>query len=128
MKPVIVTCAIISSEGRVLITRRSESMSMPGMWEFPGGKTEEGESPEDAIKREIAEELSLNIRVNKFLAAAHFLNRGRDYILKAFDCEIISGKIDLKEHSEYRWCPLSELKNYQFPQPDIVIIEKLGFV
>lgn len=103
-------------------------MSMPGMWEFPGGKTEEGESPEDAIKREIAEELSLNIRVNKFLAEAHFLNRGRDYILQAFDCEIISGKIDLKEHSEYRWCPPSELKNSQFPQPDIDIIEKLGFV
>lgn len=100
-------------------------MSLAGYWEFPGGKAEENETAEAAIQREIHEELSLIVKADKFLADAEFEAKGKNYILKAYRCEIISGEINLKEHSDYKWCNPEEFSNYQFPPPDLEIIEKL---
>ncbi len=125
MNPIIVTCAVITRNDEVLITKRSGIMSMPGLWEFPGGKTEEGETPQQSIEREILEELNLMVKCGKFLAEAGFRHKEKEYILQAYQCTLISGEIKLKEHSEYKWCHPGELSNYQFPQADIDIIEKL---
>ncbi|TNF39155.1 MAG: NUDIX domain-containing protein, partial [Cytophagales bacterium] len=77
MKIIPVTCALIFSEGKVLATRRSQTMDLPGKWEFPGGKVEEDESTEECLKREIQEELSIEIEIFEKLSPADFTYPGK---------------------------------------------------
>lgn len=94
-----VVAAVIYDGPRILLTRRGPGREHAGFWEFPGGKVEEGETPEAALAREIAEELSVKIKVGELLARAA---DGRIH-LSAYRAEIVAGTPELRDHDDMIW-------------------------
>tara|TARA_Y100001970_G_C14204157_1_gene842898 strand:- start:1830 stop:2204 length:375 start_codon:yes stop_codon:yes gene_type:complete len=120
-----VTAAVLKKEGKYLIAKRKKNDILGGLWEFPGGKIEEGETAEECLKREIKEELNIIVEVNELiLSKIHKYPRGY-FELIAFKVKYISGKIILNEHDDYKWVTYKQLKMYNFSPADIPIIDKL---
>ena len=124
MKHIHVACAIIELEGKVLCTQRSESMSLPLKWEFPGGKIDEGESPEECLKRELHEELGIEASVGQSCPTTTHHYQSFSVTLYPFICEIISGEITLHEHSAMIWLPIKELQKLDWAEADLPVIEE----
>ncbi len=121
-----VVAAVIKDEnGKILITQRNLQKDQGGLWEFPGGKIEPNETREDAIIREIKEELDIDIKVDNYLEEKVFNYPEKDINLIALKCSKINGKIKLLEHEDYRWVDNSELEKFEFAPADIFIVEKL---
>jgi 8-oxo-dGTP diphosphatase len=120
-----VTCAIIIENERILVTRRSPSMPHPLKWEFPGGKVKSGESPEYCIRREIREELGLEVDVKQLLPAARHTYGERTIKLIPFVCSIRSGKINLTEHSSFSWVNPDELDKLDWLDADLEVVSQL---
>lgn len=126
MEVVSVVCALIFLEGKVLCAQRSASMSLPGLWEFPGGKIEEGESSEACLIREIMEELAISVNlVSSLLPNEHYYPEGKVILLIPFVCIWMSGEINLLEHREVRWLAKEELKELNWAPADIQIVDDL---
>lgn len=123
MKLIHVACAIIESGGKVLCTQRGEAMSMPLKWEFPGGKIDEGEAPEECLKRELLEELGIEAAVGQSLQQTTHQYSSFSVTLYPFICRIISGEITLHEHRAMVWLPKEELKNLDWAEADLPVIE-----
>lgn len=120
-----VCCAIIEdNEGRVLVTQRSSDMSMPLKMEFPGGKIEPGESPENCLIREIKEELDLTIEILSKGEAAAYDYPNFSILLLPFVCRIVAGTIVLKEHAAYAWMEPSDLLNCDWAEADVPIVHQ----
>ena len=120
-----VTCAIIEHNNKVLVTQRSEMMALPLKWEFPGGKTEKGETAEACLVREILEELHINIKITKQLNSnTHQYSETKTIILIPFICELIDGEIKLTEHANFLWLSKSELINLDWAEADIPILNE----
>lgn len=123
-EPVPVTAALIENDGRILIGKRKRGR-FAGRWEFPGGKVEEGEAPEECLKRELYEELGVAARVGElFLSTVHAYHHVTIELL-TYKAEILSGEIVLRDHTEIRWVPVPDLPGYDFPEADKAVIEKL---
>lgn len=118
---ILVSCAIIEKGEQILIAQRSESMSLPLKWEFPGGKLEEGESAEESLVREIREELNLEISIMQRLSKSTHEYSNKRIVLIPFICQIHSGAIELREHKEARWIKIDEIEKYQMAEADIPI-------
>lgn len=120
-----VVAALIRRSDQILITQRPGGVHLAGLWEFPGGKVEPGESLEAALQREIFEELGVKIRVNdEFFTVEH------DYPTKSvrvhfFNCTILEGRPTAIEVAEIRWVRLQALDNYPFPAADGELIIRL---
>ncbi|CAM4127923.1 MULTISPECIES: (deoxy)nucleoside triphosphate pyrophosphohydrolase [Flavobacterium] len=117
-----VTCAVILINGKILVTQRSEKMKLPLKWEFPGGKLEEDESEIDCIKREIIEEINIEIEISEKLS-----NSVHDYgdfkiNLIPFIANYVSGEIKLAEHKDYKLLDKSELLNLEWAEADLPIV------
>ena len=121
----VVAAVITDENNRILITQRNLKKSQGGLWEFPGGKIENGETREEAIIREIKEELDVNIKADKYIDEKVFNYPEKDINLIAMKCSIISGKILLKEHEDAIWVTSSELVNYDFAPADEFIIDSI---
>lgn len=119
-----VTCAIIKIDNKILVTQRSEKMKSPLKWEFPGGKLEDNESELDCIKREIREELHLEIEVLERLSNSVFDYGAFKINLIPFIANYISGDIVLTEHKDYKLIDKSELINLDWADADIPIVEE----
>ena len=120
-----VVCAIILRENKILIAQRSEKMKLPLKWEFPGGKLEDGENEEEAIIREIKEELNINILPLKKISS-HIHNYGSFKInLIAYLCNYVTGEIQLLEHQDFKFVYFEKLNDYDLAEADIPVIEKL---
>jgi len=119
-----VTCAIILIDDKVLVTQRSEKMKLPLKWEFPGGKLEENESEIECIKREIKEELNIEIDVVIKLSSSVFDYGSFKINLIPFIANHISGEIILSEHNDYKLLDKSELLNLDWAEADIPIVEE----
>jgi 8-oxo-dGTP diphosphatase len=124
MKQLHVACAIIEKDGLVLSTQRSESMSMPLKWEFPGGKINDGESPEACLKRELNEELGISVVISRSLAPVTHQYPTFVVTLYPFVCRIVSGEIHLHEHKSLAWLPPERLLELDWAEADIPIIEQ----
>ena len=124
-----VVAAIIEKDGRILITRRKEGSFMAGRWEFPGGKIEAGETSEQALEREIREELAVEIAVGVLFHAGKYINpvgqKKRLVRLMCYKSRIISGKIECIGCSEYKWVLSRELAGYDFVDGDVEVVKKL---
>ena len=121
-----VVAAVIKDEnGKILITQRNLKKAQGGLWEFPGGKIEPNETRENAIVREIKEELDLDIQVENYISEKVFNYPEKDINLIALECKKIKGDIKLLEHEDYKWISSSELENFEFAPADIFIVEKL---
>ncbi len=127
MKEVHVTAAVIIQDNKILCVQRNENKYdyISKKWEFPGGKVEENEQLEETIKREIQEELNLNIDVKSFLIQVN--HQYPDFQLKmdTFICEIKSGIIKLNEHIDFKWLSINELSDLDWAAADIPIVKKL---
>ncbi|CAN5573714.1 8-oxo-dGTP diphosphatase MutT [soil metagenome] len=117
-----VTCAIIENEEKVLIAQRSETMSQPLKWEFPGGKVEKNESEENCLKREILEELNIHIEIKTRLNPSEFQYTEFSICLIPFVCTFQEGEIRLKEHKMIQWIFTDYLKNYDFAAADWPVV------
>lgn len=123
--PIKVACAILRQNGKILVAQRSETMSLPLKWEFPGGKIEAGESKEDCVVREIKEELDLEIKVISELPIVSFPIDSPRIILTPFHCEIIRGEPKALEHHAIAWVNLEEIHDLDWTEADLAIIELL---
>ncbi|GAB2484092.1 (deoxy)nucleoside triphosphate pyrophosphohydrolase [Algoriphagus taiwanensis] len=125
MKIIPVTCALIFSEGKVLATRRSQTMDLPGKWEFPGGKVEEDESPEECLKREIQEELSIEIEIFEKLSPADFTYPGKTIRLIPMVAYWTGGQFHLAEHDQMIWLGKKDLISLDWAPADLPIVHEL---
>ncbi|MEW6117120.1 MAG: (deoxy)nucleoside triphosphate pyrophosphohydrolase [Nitrospirota bacterium] len=121
METINVTAAILEKDGNILIAKRKKGRHLEGKWEFPGGKMEPDENPEECLKRELFEELSIQTTIERFFAESRY-DRIR---LLAFIVRHISGEFILNVHDEIRWVPLNEIDRYDFAPADIPIVQKL---
>jgi 8-oxo-dGTP diphosphatase len=119
-----VTCAIIKVENKILVTQRSEKMKLPLKWEFPGGKLEKNETEIDCIKREIKEEININIEVVKKLSNSVFDYGTFKINLIPFIAKYVSGDIILTEHKDYKLLDKTELLNLDWAEADFPILEE----
>lgn len=118
-----VTCAVIERDGLVMAARRSSAMSLPLKWEFPGGKIDRGESPEECLRREILEEMGVRLSVMKSLPASTHRYPTFTVTLYPFVCRIESGEITVREHSAIAWLPPDELKALDWAEADLPVID-----
>jgi 8-oxo-dGTP diphosphatase len=125
MKTILVSAvALIDKDGRILIGKRPDGKSMAGLWEFPGGKVELGETPEQALVRELSEELGIKTW-NSCLAPLTFASHayeGFHLLMPLFVCRKWEGIVIPKEEQELKWVYSSELKNYPMPPADKPLI------
>ena len=124
MKTIKVVAAIIKKNDRIFATQRGYGDFKDG-WEFPGGKVEEGESPEEALVREIKEELDADIRVGRLLDTVEYDYPDFHLSMKCFMCELISEEVILKEHEAARWLTRAELGTVDWLPADLSLIEKI---
>ncbi len=122
-----VVCGIIrNTEGKFLACRRGFERHLGGLWEFPGGKVDAGETPQQALARELLEELGIVVRVGKQLAATVEWTDGAVSIrLRGFFCEIMEGIPHAHEHEEIRWCEISGLHELDWAEADVPLVEEL---
>lgn len=120
-----VTAGLIWKGNRVLITQRSPKGLLGGLWEFPGGKQEKGETLYDCLIREIREELELEIEILRPLVSVKHAYTHFKITLHAFECKYKSGKLRLHGSVAAKWIRPEEIKNYAFPGADRKIIERL---
>ncbi len=121
----VVAAVIKNEEGKILIAKRNLKKSQGGLWEFPGGKIEPNETKEEAIKREIKEEMNIDIEAKRLIDQKTFEYPEKKINLIAIECEQIKGKISLNEHEDAKWVRNNELKNYTFAPADEFIINSL---
>lgn len=129
MKTIRVVAAIMkatneSGEPIIFATQRGYGDYKDG-WEFPGGKIEEGETPKEALKREIMEELETEIAVGELIDTIEYDYPGFHLSMDCFWCEIVKGNLVLKEHEAAKWVTKSQLNDVEWLPADITLIEKV---
>jgi A/G-specific adenine glycosylase len=120
-----VTAAVIPREGNVLLAKRPPGGLLGGLWEFPGGKQEKGETLQETLTREIMEELNLEVEIGPRLGEYQHAYTHYKVTLYAFHCRMISEDLRLNYHSDYGWIPLDELENYPMGKMDRQIAKQL---
>jgi A/G-specific adenine glycosylase len=120
-----VTAAVIRKNGRLLIAQRPLGGRLGGLWEFPGGKVEPGETLPQCLRREIKEELGVRIKVGKRITSIDHAYTHFKITLHAFECELVSGKPQALQVEDFKWARMSELQKYAFAKTDLRIIEAL---
>jgi 8-oxo-dGTP diphosphatase len=126
MPPLIVTAAIVSHQGRILITRRPPGVRHGGLWELPGGKLEEDESPAAALRRELLEELDLPVEVGSVYEVVYHLYDWGPVLLLAYRCRPEHLTVRNLQVAEHRWVRPDELGGFSFLPADRALIVRLG--
>lgn len=124
MKTVRVVAAVIRKDNKIFATQRGYGEFKDG-WEFPGGKIEEGETPEQALAREIREELNTEIQVGKLIDTIEYDYPKFHLSMDCFWCEIMQGGLELKEHEAARWLSKEELYSVDWLPADVGVVEKI---
>lgn len=124
MKNIRVSAAVIAHDGKIFATQRGYG-KYKDYWEFPGGKREEGESGEDAIIREIKEELNVDIAVDSYLTTVEYQYPEFFLVMDVYLCSIVSGEISLSVHEDARWLSAIDIDTVDWLPADIAIIEEM---
>ena len=128
LKTVLVAaCALIDADGRVLIAERPSGKSMAGLWEFPGGKVEAGERPEESLIRELNEELGIVVN-ETCLAPLTFASHAYDdfhLLMPLYICRRWEGQVTAREGQNLAWVRANKLRDYPMPPADIPLIPHL---
>lgn len=124
MKTIEVVAAIIKRNNKILATQRGAG-EFKGGWEFPGGKIELGETPQNALIREIMEELDTTIQVNELVDIVEYDYPNFHLTMHCFLSEVVSGTLILKEHQDAKWLGRNELDSVAWLPADLGLIEKL---
>lgn len=128
-KPILLVAAaaLVDSDGRVLLAQRPEGKSMAGLWEFPGGKVDRGETPEQALVRELKEELGIDTR-SSCLAPIAFASHSYDafhLLMPLFACRIWEGNVTALEGQKFAWVRPMRLRDYDMPPADEPLVALL---
>jgi 8-oxo-dGTP diphosphatase len=123
--PVEVVAAVVERDGRYLITRRLEGTHLAGLWEFPGGKILSAEKPEDALRRELKEELGVEAAVGDLIQTVDWTYPEKSVRLLFFRCAL-AGEPTPFEGQEMRWVAAADLRSYNFPDADATLIARLS--
>ena len=123
----VVALALVDSEGRVLVARRPEGKPMAGLWEFPGGKVADGETPEAALIREMGEELGIDTAAS---CLAPFTFASHDYddfhlLMPLYVCRVWKGVVKPREGQELKWVRPADLVDYPMPPADKPLVAML---
>ncbi len=121
----IVAAAIIKKDDRVLIARRAQHSKLAGQWEFPGGKVEAGETPQECLGRELFEELNIQAEIGEHLCSSDYHYEHGSFRIEAFYVKWISGAMALKAHDKTEWVKACNLESYELLPADIPIARKL---
>lgn len=123
----VVACALIDADKRVLIAKRPEGKGMAGLWEFPGGKVESGERPEDTLIRELHEELGITVKEPCLapLTFASFPYPDFHLLMPLYVCRRWEGLVEAREHADLKWVKPGKLRDYPMPPADEPLIPAL---
>lgn len=121
----VVGAIIRNSENKILIAQRNLSKNQGGLWEFPGGKIEDGETKEEAIVREIKEELDMDIKCNSLFDEHVYEYPDKSINLIVLNCSMLGESYKALEHEDLRWVAENEMDNFEFAPADIYFVEKI---
>lgn len=124
MKTIRVVAAVIRNNGKIFATQRGYG-ELKGGWEFPGGKIEAGETPQQALMREILEELDTKIAVGELIDTVEYTYPTFHLSMDCFWCRLIEGKLVLKEHEAAKWLDKDQLDSVEWLPADITLIGKI---
>ena len=124
MKTIRVVAAVIKDGDKIFATERGYG-DFKGGWEFPGGKIEAGETPQEALKREIKEELDVDIEVHDLIDTVEYDYPKFHLSMDCFWCEIIKGELVLKEHQAARWLTKENINDVEWLPADIELVKKI---
>ncbi|MCP1456114.1 (deoxy)nucleoside triphosphate pyrophosphohydrolase [Pseudomonas kilonensis] len=120
-----VAAAVVHLDGKILITRRAQGQNLPGLWEFPGGKLEHEESPQECITRELREELGVESVAGEVLTTTTYAYPGGEIELIAISVELQSTQFTLQVHDQFEWVRPRELLRYSLAPADIPIAQEI---
>jgi 8-oxo-dGTP diphosphatase len=123
----VAACALVDTDGRVLIAQRPEGKSMAGLWEFPGGKVEPGEQPEQSLIRELQEELGITVKPECLAPLTFASHTYSDFhlLMPLYVCRRWEGFVEAREKQKLKWVRPNELRNYPMPPADEPLISHL---
>jgi len=123
----VAACALVDADGRVLIAQRPEGKAMAGLWEFPGGKVEAGEQPEQSLIRELREELGITVKPECLAPLTFASHSYRDFhlLMPLYVCRRWEGFVEAREQQRLKWVRPNELRNYPMPPADEPLIPHL---
>ena len=124
MKTIRVVAAVIRKDDKIFATQRGYG-DLKGGWEFPGGKIEDGETPQEALKREIEEELDTEILVGELIDTIEYDYPDFHLSMDCFWCEIVEGKLVLKEHEAARWLDRKTMDDVEWLPADVTLVGKI---
>lgn len=113
-----VTAALLEKDGRILLAKRKAGKHMGSKWEFPGGKLHPGETPEECLKRELAEELSIDVRIGSYLGRASYCAGDVQLEILLYRAEHVAGTFALNEHEALQWVAPEDLESYDLADSD----------
>jgi 8-oxo-dGTP diphosphatase len=122
---VLVAAGVLVEGGRVLLTRRPGGTHLAGLWEFPGGKVEPGESPEEALVRELQEELAVQVRVGPVLDVTFWRYPNKDVLLLFYEVERLVGEVQDVGVAAHAWVTLEALADYALPPADARVLGRV---
>ena len=121
-----VTAGVIQKGTKILISQRRANDEFGGLWEFPGGKVEQGESLEECLIREIFEELNIQITIKKYLFNVEHIYNKLKITLHIFLCQHKKGTPECRDVQDWQWINFSNIDDYRFPAADKEVIRKLS--
>jgi 8-oxo-dGTP diphosphatase len=125
LEQMVVTAAFIKENGRILMAKRLPKGTEGGKWEFPGGKIEPREDPRSCMRRELLEELGIQVEVGSILEVVSTVQEPRHILIIYFECRIIGGEIKAIECQEFRWVSPEEIAGLVKPESDTIFLEHL---
>ena len=124
MKTVEVVAAVIKHEDKIFATQRGYG-DLAGGWEFPGGKVEAGEMPQEALVREIHEELEATVSVGEFICQVEYDYPAFHLSMKCYLCSVVEGHLTLLEHSDARWLEADALDSVDWLPADVAVVDAI---
>lgn len=125
MKTVRVVAAVVERQGRYLVTQRRQGAVLPGLWEFPGGRVEEGESEPAALVREFRERLGADVEVGQPISIVEHAYERYHVELRLYDCRLLGDQLEALAVEQFRWLSSAEFDEYDFTPADEASMDQL---